>query len=89
MKSGVAALIRDQLKSFPPIVDADLSGKNVLVIGANTGLGLEAVKYFARMKPARIILACRNEKKGTAAIKGPSLLLPILIVCWLITWRRD
>jgi len=45
----------------------NLSGKSVIVVGANTGIGFEAVKHFAKMKPARLILACRNEKKGQDA----------------------
>ncbi|KAG6808152.1 hypothetical protein H0H93_000509 [Arthromyces matolae] len=40
-----------------------------MVIGANTGIGFEATKHFARMKPARLILACRSKEKGEAAIQ--------------------
>ncbi|TFK69951.1 NAD(P)-binding protein [Pluteus cervinus] len=47
----------------------DLSGRVVLVIGANVGLGLEASRHFASMNPERLIMACRNTTKGEAAIK--------------------
>lgn len=44
----------------------DLSGKNILVTGANTGIGFHAAKLFARNK-ARVILACRTPTKMAAA----------------------
>ncbi|KAJ7027177.1 hypothetical protein C8F04DRAFT_1399627 [Mycena alexandri] len=47
---------------------ADLAGKTVLVLGANTGLGLEAAKHFAATNPDRLILACRSASKGQAAV---------------------
>ncbi|KAJ7584382.1 hypothetical protein C8J56DRAFT_151105 [Mycena floridula] len=57
---------RDLLK---PVLTADLTGQIVCVTGANTGLGLEAAKHFARMNPQRLILTSRDEKKGTDALK--------------------
>ena len=52
------------------LVKADLSGKTVVVIGANAGLGYEATKHFATMNPSRIIMVCRNLKKGGDALKS-------------------
>ncbi|KAK0217275.1 hypothetical protein IW262DRAFT_1464314 [Armillaria fumosa] len=60
--------VADQCKFNPPVITADLTGKTVIVIGANIGLGFEASKHFARMNPERLILACRNEKKGKYAL---------------------
>ena len=37
---------------------ADLTGKTVVVIGANMGIGYEAAKHFAAMNPARLIMGC-------------------------------
>jgi NAD(P)-dependent dehydrogenase (short-subunit alcohol dehydrogenase family) len=61
--------IYGQLERVPPLVSADLTGKTVMVIGANTGLGFEASKHFARMNPSRLILACRSPSKGKAAVE--------------------
>ncbi|MFC2167623.1 SDR family NAD(P)-dependent oxidoreductase [Acidobacteriota bacterium] len=44
-----------------------LSGKNCLVTGANTGLGLAVSKKFAAMG-ANTILLCRNKEKGQNAV---------------------
>ncbi|KAG6826512.1 hypothetical protein H0H92_015524 [Tricholoma furcatifolium] len=40
-----------------------------MVTGANTGLGFEATKHFAAMNAGRLILACRNQEKGTSAVE--------------------
>jgi NAD(P)-dependent dehydrogenase (short-subunit alcohol dehydrogenase family) len=45
----------------------DLSGKVIIVTGANSGIGYEAAKEFAR-KGARTILACRSMDKAQAAL---------------------
>jgi len=46
----------------------DLSGKVVIITGANSGLGFETAKVFAQ-KRAVTVLACRNLKKAQAAQK--------------------
>ena len=46
---------------------AVLNGKTAIITGANTGLGLETAVDFAK-RNARVILACRNKKKGEAAV---------------------
>jgi retinol dehydrogenase-12 len=62
--------LRSQYTTLPPVEHVDLSGKTVMVVGANTGLGFEASKHFARMNPAHLVLACRSKSKGEAAILG-------------------
>lgn len=62
--------IKSQCAKRPPVTTADLTGKTVLVVGANAGLGFEASKHFASMNPGRLILACRSESKGQAALES-------------------
>lgn len=45
----------------------DLTGKVIIVTGANSGIGFEAAKEFAR-KGAQTILACRSMDKAQAAL---------------------
>jgi NAD(P)-dependent dehydrogenase (short-subunit alcohol dehydrogenase family) len=45
----------------------DLSGKTLIVTGGNSGLGLEASRALAR-HGARVVLACRNPEKASAAL---------------------
>ncbi|MXO63500.1 SDR family NAD(P)-dependent oxidoreductase [Altererythrobacter oceanensis] len=49
----------------------ELSGKTAIVTGANTGIGLEIARGLAR-KGARVLLACRDGDKATAAIEDIS-----------------
>jgi NAD(P)-dependent dehydrogenase (short-subunit alcohol dehydrogenase family) len=44
----------------------DLSGKKIVVTGANSGIGFQAAREFAR-KGASVVLACRSIEKATAA----------------------
>jgi NAD(P)-dependent dehydrogenase (short-subunit alcohol dehydrogenase family) len=74
---GFFTFISRQLTKQPPVLKADLTGKTVLVLGANTGLGFEATKHFATMNPARLILACRSQSRGQAALD--SMLQPFLL----------
>ncbi|GJE92166.1 short chain dehydrogenase [Phanerochaete sordida] len=63
------SFLAEQWTRLPPPLLVDLAGKTVIVTGANSGIGLEAAKHFARMKPARLVVACRSEGKGKAALE--------------------
>jgi len=46
---------------------ASFAGKNVIVTGANSGLGFEAAVKFSALDASKLILAVRDLKKGEAA----------------------
>lgn len=68
-KKTIWGFLRDQYSKVPPVAQADLRDKTVVVVGANTGLGFEAAQHFARMGVGKLILACRNQEKGDAAVR--------------------
>lgn len=56
---------------YLPYIDAnveDLTGKIVVITGANSGIGFSATRYLA-YKHAKVVMACRNEEKVQKAIK--------------------
>lgn len=63
------AIAVDQQKR-DPVLKADLNGKVAVVIGANIGIGYETAKYFALMGAKKVIMACRDQVKGQAALEG-------------------
>jgi hypothetical protein len=75
---GWMQALRDGQVSQPPALDLsstgikpqDVHGRVVVVTGANIGLGFEAAKHFAAMKPAHLVLGCRSLEKGNKAVEG-------------------
>lgn len=51
----------------PDLPTTDFSGQTIIVTGSNVGLGLEAARYFVRLKASLVILAVRDITKGAAA----------------------
>lgn len=73
MKKTLLDFVVDQWSTVPPVESMDLSGKTVVIVGANAGIGFEAATHFARMTPAKLILGCRSESKGQSAVSGAFL----------------
>ena len=58
------------------IADApDLTGKRIVITGANSGLGLEATRHLVS-KNAAVVMACRNTQKGEEAAAGVRAKVP-------------
>ncbi|KAF9219859.1 NAD(P)-binding protein [Gyrodon lividus] len=69
MRKTFVNFIYEQWSTVPPVEKVDLTGKTVMVVGGNGGIGFEAAKHFATMNPQRLIIGCRNEAKGQDAAK--------------------
>ncbi|KAL1742110.1 hypothetical protein HDZ31DRAFT_43983 [Schizophyllum fasciatum] len=68
-KYALFTFLHDQLSYHGPVLRKDLSGKTVVVVGANVGLGYETAKHFAKMGAARVVMACRSKERGSAAVQ--------------------
>ncbi|KAL0480363.1 hypothetical protein AKO1_007078 [Acrasis kona] len=66
-KYTFTGFVSSQLTATFQVPDRDLSGQVIIVTGSNVGLGYEAAKHLAGMKPAKLILACRDLVKAEAA----------------------
>ena len=63
--------------TFDPVNDiADLSGKVIIITGANGGLGYESLIHLAKHKPGAIYLCARSKEKYDAAMEGITAQVP-------------
>lgn len=62
-------LFPSQFFKTPPEPTSSFEGQTVIVTGANTGVGYEAVKHLIRLQASRIIIAVRTIKKGEDAVE--------------------
>jgi NAD(P)-dependent dehydrogenase (short-subunit alcohol dehydrogenase family) len=70
MQLSFLEFVRDQFSKVEPAIHADLTGKTVVIVGANVGLGFETAKHFASMNPKRLVLGSRSAERGKAAVQG-------------------
>ena len=63
------ALLKRYFNGGKNIHYTDLTGKIVVITGANTGLGFIAAKEMTKLNPKKIIFACRSEQRANDAIK--------------------
>lgn len=64
---GEVSLLRWGAKHPPKDPDVSFTGKNVLVTGANIGLGLESAVKFAQKGASKVFLGVRSLERGETA----------------------
>lgn len=63
-----------------------MTGRVVVVTGGNSGIGFEAAKYLAE-GGNDVVLACRSQEKGDAAVDKIKQLYPnALVQCMEVTY---
>lgn len=65
----MAAKFKGMSSSFvvPPDPQVSFKGKNILITGGNTGIGLAAAVKFLNLSASKVIITTRNMDKGEAA----------------------
>jgi NAD(P)-dependent dehydrogenase (short-subunit alcohol dehydrogenase family) len=61
---------------FDPKKIPDLSGKVIIITGANGGLGYESLLHLAPHHPSKIYLCARSQAKYDTAMKGITVAVP-------------
>lgn len=64
---SLPSFLYSQLFVSLPSPTNDFTGQTIVVTGGNTGLGLEAARYFLQLNASHVILGVRTLSKGQAA----------------------
>jgi retinol dehydrogenase-12 len=62
----LTSFLKSQFTALP-YPTSSFAGQTIIITGANTGLGLEAARHFARLGASKVILGCRSLERGLAA----------------------
>ncbi|KAG9230544.1 NAD(P)-binding protein [Amylocarpus encephaloides] len=68
-----------------PYPEQDCTGKTIVVVGANVGLGKDAVQHFARLGASKVIMAVRSRSRGEQARRDIEAALNLnggILVVW-------
>ena len=60
-----------------------LEGKTIIITGGNTGLGFISAVEMSKLKPEKIIMACRSEQRATDAIRDIQKQVPGAPLEWI------
>jgi retinol dehydrogenase-12 len=77
--------MRTQLWTTIPTPTTSFASKTVIVTGASSGLGLEAVKHLVSLNAAKVILTCRDTDKGARpkqAVEASTSCDPSVLEVW-------
>ena len=64
----VIGLLKIYFNGGKNIYYPDLSGKIIVITGANTGIGFVSAQEMAKLNPTKIIFACRSEARALEAM---------------------
>ncbi|KAI0903862.1 NAD(P)-binding protein [Ustulina deusta] len=67
LADGIKSWLYSQLFVTPKAPKHSFAGQTIIVTGGNSGLGLEAARYYYKLGGAKLILAVRSLSKGEAA----------------------
>ncbi|KAJ3552719.1 hypothetical protein NPX13_g11047 [Xylaria arbuscula] len=67
LADGIKSWLYSQLFVTPKVPEHSFSSQTIIITGANSGLGLEAARYYYKLGGATLILAVRSLHKGQAA----------------------
>lgn len=67
MAAAMFRIFKNKWITPPKEVHEDYTGRNVIVTGASSGIGVEAVFKFAKLGAAKVIIAVRDLKRGELA----------------------
>ncbi|KAJ3045750.1 hypothetical protein HDV00_007876 [Rhizophlyctis rosea] len=74
--------LHDQLKTLDPPPKVDLTGRVGIVTGGNGGLGYEAARMLAEMKPAKLIITSRSQARGQEAADKIAAITGVKVDAW-------